>query len=769
MLVNDISELDELFYLAIDDYHLIRNEEVHHFLTKLFEYPQPFFRLIIITRRDPELPLPEWRSKNKLVEIRSSNLKFSREETREFLEKAISYHPDDAILSKLMKATDGWVSGLRMLMLSIGSIEELQQNFVNFSYKNSRVINELVYAVLSRESEIVKDKLIRLSILKEFNADLFSELCLEKEEKDNKEELFDKFISDIIRSNMFIISLDDKHNWYRFHHLFIEQLFEVLQTEYSSEKIVSLRSKAADWYRENDILDNAIEYYLNAGQISEALGIFTEYRFKLISIARNQHLEFVFKLFPDDVVSKNGILLLTRGWLLLQKGNIPEMDKQIDKLEDLLINENHHKELLDPLLGEVHAMKAFSKYLSGTDMKEVLEHCSQTIKLIKDQNPNALGLAWVYYGAALQIVGRSAQAKQEIYKELETCSIDILRGQLFIILCFLDWLDGDLSAMIKTGKHLLQLGLDSGIKYLIANANILIGIAYYFQNNDDEALRFLQASNELRYFTYKHMSFGPGMALANIYSKTNRVTKSNDLIHAYEVTALKDGGKLFINTTQSASAELVWKYQNDESGLRWAKQHDYKDFLPIATLYSPEIVQARILALDDDPTSHKRANDIIKMTIAFFEKRNDFNVLIRAFVIQAVLQFKTGNLKNAFETLDRVVNLSSAGNFIRPYLELGESMRSLLQEYKKTVTNNDHLDEILEQFLLEASTEVQVILTIREKEILNLAEAMTNKEVANQLFITEKTVKGHITNINKKLNVSSKLEAVAKAKELILI
>ncbi len=180
-------------------------------------------------------------------------------------------------------------------------------------------------------------------------------------------------------------------------------------------------------------------------------------------------------------------------------------------------------------------------------------------------------------------------------------------------------------------------------------------------------------------------------------------------------------------------------------------------------------MQARILALDDDPASHRLAQDILNITISFFEKRNDTNVLIRSFVIQALLYYKAGESKKAYDILEKVVKLSAVGQFIRPYLQLGESMKNLLMEYKKMVKSSPHIDEILQYFNVEAIAKEKVILTLREKEILVLGEKMTNKEVGNQLFISEKTVKGHITNINKKLNVHSKLEAIARAKELQLI
>lgn len=396
LLVNDLAELDKHLFMAIDDYHLIKNKDIHLFLAKLFEYPQPYFRLIIITRRDPQLPLSLWRSKNKLIEIRSSDLKFNRDEISEFYAHALANHPEDNILSKIEEATEGWISGLRMLMLTTNNRVDLKLHLLNFNYKNSRVIHELVDAVLDIQPATINDKLLRISLLKVFNVELFSELCLNEEEKDNKEIRFNEFTSDLIRSNMFIIALDDKHSWYRFHHLFNEHLYELLLAKYDKKKIDEMRLKAADWYHKNNIPEDAIEYYLMANQLTQALDVFMEYRLKLISETRFQKLELIFNLFPGKVIEKNGILLVTKGWLLLQKGNIPEMARHIKPLEQLLQQEGHPQELLDLLIGELHAMKTFDRYLSDVDMQACLEHSKLAIKLLRGRNPYAFGMAWIY-------------------------------------------------------------------------------------------------------------------------------------------------------------------------------------------------------------------------------------------------------------------------------------------------------------------------------------------------------------------------------------
>lgn len=767
LLINDMADFNSRLYFALDDYHLIRNHKIHQFITKLFEFPQPYFRLIIITRYDPELPLPEWLSKNKLIEIRSSDLKFNQNEIAEFYEKAISYHPDDNTLKKLEEVTDGWISGLRLLTLSTDNKEELQQYFLDYKYKDSRVIQMLVDGILKHLSEQTREKLLRLSLLKEFNVDLFSELCLIGNEKENKEVLFNDFISEVIKSNMFIIALDDKHKWYRFHHLFIEQLYKILNRDYEDETISKLSGMAADWFHKNNILDEAIDYYLNANQVLHAIDVFTEYRLKLISQNRFDQLEIIFNLFPQDLCEKNGILLVTKGWILLQKGNIPQMAFFIKSLEQMLPREGHPQELLDLLLGEVHAMKAFDRYLSDVDIQACLVHSEKAIKLLKDQNPYALGIAWVYYGVALYLTGKPARARKELYNKLENSTSDILKGQILIILSYLDWFDCNLVAMQQTSSHLLKLGIDSGINYLIASGNILLGIAYYYQNQDEKALGYLETAHRLRYYALQHMSFPAGMALANVYAKSGKKSESNTIIQTYEKIAIEQSGKLFINITKSTSSKLALKYNNELFGLKWAKENNYKDFLPLANLYSPELVQAHILAQDNDPVSLRLAQNIISSTISFFKDRKDNNVLLRAFVIKALVSYKEGDVNKSFDTLRKAINLSSIGNYFRPYIELGEPIKELLIDYKEAGNNNVHLDEIIQNFVIKPLEEV--ILSNREKQILSIAEKLTNMEVAEELFLSEQTIKTHLYNIYKKLGVGSKRNAINKAKELGLI
>ena len=767
LLENELAGLSHLLYMTLDDYHLIKNQEVHHLISKLFEYSQPFFRLIILTRRDPELPLLIWRSKNQIIDVRSSHLKFYENEISELYLKALNVNANAAMLSSLQTISKGWVSGIRMLMLAKDPVNQKDPFMNNFNFKNSEVILDLVNSVLSRQSDEIKERLLKLSLLSEFNLELFATLCLTDQEQPYKKEKYKEFISELINSNLFITSLDDKRNWYRFHHLFQEQLQLLLNKEMETDVVDSLREKASKWFLNNDFIEEAISQLNQVGQFDRSLEIFTDYRLTLMSQTRFQRLESILFNFPEFFRKKKSVLLITEGWILLQKGNIPKMAEHLEHLEIFLKKEDLSEELFSLLMGELHTMKTFDTYLSNVDLNACLEHCEKAIELLNGRHPYALGMAWVYYGATLQHKGQTIRAKKEIFKMLEFAEEPMLRGHLLLIVIFIDWFEGSLDAVIDTAEHLLDLGMQTGIKMLIVNGNIFKGISLYYQNKDQQARAYLIKSDELRRYTYLHMSFGTGMALADIYAKEEEFEKKDEIIKKYEATAIHQGGKLFNTITKSASASLKWKYQNERSGLKWAKENDYTDFLPLASLFSPEIVQAEILVLDDDQESLDLAQKILDLNIEFFQSRNDKNVLIRAYVIQALLFYKNNKRKEALKTLEQAFELTTSGHFIRPYKELGEEMRKLILLYKDMRPHDVHADEILTSF--EDHSVELVTLSMRESEVLQLLPGRTNKEVANKLFISEKTVKTHITNIYKKLQVINKQEAIVKAKSLSLI
>jgi len=769
MLVNELAEFDENLYLAVDDYHLIKNKDIHNFISKLFEYQQPFFKLIIITRRDPELPLTEWKTHNKLVELRSADLKFNRDEIVEFFKKSVSYNPDDKILNKLLEASDGWITGLRMFTLSTNNMEDLQEQFLNFDFKNVRVIQQLVEAVLKNQPEDIREKLLKLSILREFNSGLFAELCLTGNEKESKGKLFSDFISSVTRSNMFIIALDEDNTNYRFHHLFTNKIYEILLNEYGSEKVDELRIKAAEWYISKKQPDSAIEYYLAANNFDKAIEVFFEYRLFLISTSKFFKLDTVFKLFPQDLIEKKAVLMITQAWLYFYHGNFPPMIELLDPLENLIKKEKLSKNDHDLLLGETYSLKTLDLYELHIDLDACITISQKAISLLKGRNPYAVGMAWIFHCGALQLKDQSKEAKQQLYLEIEKCTDATLKYQLLLSLCVIEWFDGNLKELIKTANFYIDHGKEGHHNASFSSGNGFLGLAYYYQYDNEKAELYLGKSFELRHYPILPLSFPIAAMYASVLAEIGNREENEKIIEICEKWAFQIGGKRHKKHLEATIADSNWSLYRDNASLHWAKNNDFTEFLPLSTLLIPEIIQAKILAMDENKSSWNLSLKILKQMIPFLEKRHNINFLIRAYAIKACALHKLGKYDDSQSALQSALELSEPRNFIRPYIELGKPMQQMLSRYYKTNQKTAHTDKILSYSSKEKEVADKLILSGREIEILVLSEKMTNKEVGGQLFIAEKTVKSHITNINKKLNVKSKIEAIAKARSMELV
>ena len=769
--INGFVELKELFFLVLDDYHYIRNKDIHRFIGKLFEYPQPFFRLILITRRDPELPLSWWRSLNQLVEIRASDLRLSREEILEFLMNAVGFKPDDHILERIEEVTDGWISGLRLLILSSSDKEVLQQHFIDYSFKDSHILSQLIEAILRQQHPSTRDQLLRISILEEFNIDLFSELCLSGNDKLKEKELFEEFINRIVRSNLFIIALDDRHNWYRFHHLFRDLLRKYIDKEYSIKEINSLKVKAAHWYTRNNQPDESIELFLVAGREEQAIESFTGLRNELLSAARWQRLERNFKHFPESIVETNAMLGLTRAWLYIFSGNIPEMAgllpgiSRLLKIEAQLGADNH------ALLGELNTMKAYVEYSLKLNMKACHRYAAAALGELDGANIYAVGLAWIFLGGALQALNRSGEAKRIIYSELENQSHPNLKSNLYLTLCYINWLDGDLNDLVTSANHLIRLGVQAENKEARANGQYFAGIAHYFLNQPLKALVELEEFDKLKHFTLLvHRYFGI-TALAFLHLEFKNLSGMSKLLEEMEIMAIEKGGLLYIQFTKAIRSTLHWIKDKDPAARIWAIEQDPAPSLPMTNFTAIPLLQSYILATDHNVASWIKAKEVLFGSIEFLRKMNNTHFLIRAYAILTIVHFQLNETKAATDILRKTLILAESRGMIRPFLAHRDRMFEILKRAGFKKEQNAFIDKLIELTNPNKTDhKSSTVLTSREVQIIKLFEDnLSNKEIGSQLFISEKTVKRHIANLYKKINASNRREALSLAREKDLI
>ena len=229
ILINDLVRLDIDLILVLDDLHLVQNEEIHRTISYLIDHIPEKFHLLVSTRIDPPWPLPRLRARSQLVEIRASHLRFSYEEAAIFLRQLLGFELSDKDVEALEVRTEGWVAALQLAALSMQGRTDISGFIKSFTGSHLYIAEYLVEEVFKKQNAEMRKFLLETSILGRLNADLSVAVT--------RCENGQKMLQSLSRANLFIVSLDDEGNWYRYHHLFADLLRARLRKEFSETAI----------------------------------------------------------------------------------------------------------------------------------------------------------------------------------------------------------------------------------------------------------------------------------------------------------------------------------------------------------------------------------------------------------------------------------------------------------------------------------------------------------------------------------------------------
>ncbi len=298
-LLNEIAVIPDRFILVLDDYHLIDSQPVDQALAFLLDHLPPQMHLVIASREDPPLPLARYRARGQLAELRAADLRFTPSEAAEFLNQVMGLNLSAENISALEARTEGWIAGLQLAALSMQGREDSASFIQAFTGSHRFVLDYLAEEVLQRQPEPIRNFLLQTSILDRFCAALCNAVT---ERHDGKETL------DILeRSNLFLIPLDDKRQWHRYHRLFADVL-QMHLMESQHDLVTALYSRASAWCEQNGLRADAIRHALAARDFARAADLI-----ELAFPAMSRNRQFVtllgwLKLLPDEVIRVRPVL-----------------------------------------------------------------------------------------------------------------------------------------------------------------------------------------------------------------------------------------------------------------------------------------------------------------------------------------------------------------------------------------------------------------------------------------------------------------------------
>jgi LuxR family maltose regulon positive regulatory protein len=255
-LVNDLDAVPGDLVLVLDDYHVIESVEVHEGMAFMLEHLPVHVHLVIAGRADPPLPLARLRVRGELIELRAADLRFTPEEVAEYLTGSMGLVLSAGQVAALDSRTEGWIAALQLAALSMQGRADLTAFLTDFAGDDRYIVDYLVEEVLQRQPEQTRSFLLQTSILSRLSGPLCDAVTGRHDGRETLEALD--------RANLFLIPLDDRRRWYRYHHLFADVLQAHLRGE-QPDAVAGLHRRAADWHEANGDRGEAVHHALAGG------------------------------------------------------------------------------------------------------------------------------------------------------------------------------------------------------------------------------------------------------------------------------------------------------------------------------------------------------------------------------------------------------------------------------------------------------------------------------------------------------------------------
>jgi ATP/maltotriose-dependent transcriptional regulator MalT len=355
LLINDLAELAEPVVVVLDDYHLIENGEIHSALELLIERLPSAAHLVISTRYDPPLPLSRLRVRGQLTEIRAADLRFNLTEAGAFLTDVAGLELDAEEIARLHERTEGWAAGLQLAGLSLRGREDHRQFIDSFAGDDQQIVDYLGFEVLDNQSPELRDFMMQTSVLDRLSGPLCAAVTGNPDAG--------LVLRRLERENAFVLALDSRREWYRYHHLFADLLRHELARS-SPELVVELHRRACTWYREGDAIPEAIGHATAAGDFGEAIELITSHWYEFLQRGRQATVASWIDRLPSQTVAEDPNLCLTKAWLGVNTGRLDEVDRWIEAAGNASARRTHDGEL-PPLQSGVASLRAIHRYMGG--------------------------------------------------------------------------------------------------------------------------------------------------------------------------------------------------------------------------------------------------------------------------------------------------------------------------------------------------------------------------------------------------------------------
>ncbi len=791
LLLNEMTTIPSPSILVLDDYHVIDATPVQEAVSFLVERLPVQMHLVMITRKDPHLPLARLRARGQLNELRVADLRFTSIEAAGFLNEAmgLSLSPED--ISRLETRTEGWIAGLQLAAISMQGHNDTKGFIDSFTGSHRHVMDYLMEEVLRQQPESIQLFLLRTSVLDRMSGSLCDAVTRRSAQHSRMKGTLaassslppafttasgQEVLEYLEQSNLFLVPLDNERRWYRYHHLFADLLRQRLHQHSAASAgdegwdVGELHMHASVWYEKNGLEIEAFQHAVTANDVPRAVRLMEGGGMPLHFRGGVTPVMSWLESLPAATLNANPSLLVMHASALLFVSQTTGVEQKLQAaeaaLQDAVLDDNN-KNLIGHI-ASVRATIAVSQHQADT----IIAESKRALAFLHPNNlPVRSAAAWTL-GYAYQLKGERAAAKKAYSDALavsQTIGHYIIRIMATLGLGNLQESENQLDQAFQTYRQVLELAGDPPMP-VFCEAYLGLARICCEWNDLEAAEQHLQQSMRLA----RQIEHTDRLVTCEIFQSKLMLAKG-DLARAFSIL-IKAGQFVrrhsFVYRMPDISDAQVLvslRMGNMAAAAEWVEAYG----LP----FSP--VSAARVHLAQGNTAAALA--LLEPWRQQVEAKGWEDERLKTMVLQTVALFAHGEKNEALRLLGETLKLAEPGGFVRLFVDEGLPMARLISEASAHGIMRDYTAKLLAVFEAEQThhglqsepLRAQPLiepLSARELNVLRLiAEGLSNLEISERLFLALSTVKGHNRIIFDKLQVQRRTEAVARARELGLL
>jgi LuxR family maltose regulon positive regulatory protein len=783
-LLNDLNASPSEIVLVLDDYHVIEAPAIQLDMAFMLDHLPANVHLVMTTRADPALPLARLRARGELVEIRAADLRFTPGEATAYLNDVMMLGLSDREVATLDGRTEGWIAALQLAGLSMQGRDDVAAFIAEFAGDDRYIVDYLVEEVWQRQPDDVRDFLLQTSILARMTGPLCDAVTGQQGGRATLEALD--------RRNLFLIPLDDRRRWYRYHHLFADVLQARLLDE-RADLVPELHRRATEWFARQGEYAEAINHAF-AGKDVERAADLVELAIPASKQARQdvQSRRWMDAL-PAALIRMRPVLSDSFAASRLVHGEVEGVDAALRDAEGwvaaardggatgmVVVDESAFRDL--PASIAIH--RAGLARLLG-DVAGTMVHARAGLELVREDDRVGRAAAEALLGLAYW-----SSADLEAASRLYVAAIADLEGAGYlsdVVGCSIGLADmrlaqGRLSEAMRILQRGLELATPTDGPALRGAADMHVGLCGILRERDDRVAaaahlaqaRTLGEEHGLPQNPYRSrvaaalLRLGEGDAdgALELLDDAARRYDGDFSPEVRPVAALR--ARVLITQGRLAEAR-TWAH---ERGLAASDELDYVrefDHITLARLLVAEAVR------DGAEAPLTDADRLLARLLDGAEAGGRMGSVIDILAVHALARHARGDVPAARTSLARAADLAEPEGYIRIFVDHGAPMTALLGVATKQRDAPAYLRRLLAATVVSTARPgvAQPLiepLSDRELQVLRLlASDLDGPDIARDLSVSLPTVRTHTSNIYAKLGVTNRRAAVSRATELDLL